>query len=635
MSIKQERTAIMVLLAMLWFMLVPVPLQAQDPPIVRLNTNGVTDVGSQFLVYIDPTGQRGIQDILEQPPEFLPIQSGDLNPGYSPLTYWIRLQLENPGPDEDWYIVGEVAHIQLEAWRITADGATAMSREEHRKDRDDIIPIHLAAGAASVFLLRLRTPYVADLRLKIINRKNLITRQHKQTVVIALIAGCLLSMIVYNLFLFLSLRDRNYFHYLLFALVNSHLNLIIVDFPRHIANWFGWNWWSIMPFYVPMAPMVTFIFARSFLQTQQQNLKLDKFMRAYMGGLVLIMAAAFFLPPSTLLNALNIYMVLGVLLLLLAGLMSLLTGFQPARFFLAGIGTFLVGILVLLLRSLGVLPSNFFTSNAHLMGQAAEMLLMSLALSNRIKLLEAAKTRAEVSAEVKSRLLRIISHDIVTPLTVVKATAWKMKKEVSDPSRVERILRATTIMEGIVSFIRKKEMMESGERLQLGPVILKETFDELAFLFHDRAQEKNIDLQFELEHPDLAVMAEPVSLSNEVLGNLISNAIKFSHPGGPVHIRAKKRPGDQVEISIQDCGIGMDASTVASLFDPAIKHSRPGTQGEKGIGFGMPLAKAYVDAYRGRIEAESRLPNVDQPKPGTTIRIILTAAAPALASVAT
>jgi signal transduction histidine kinase len=628
MPINQKRSGIMILPAVLWLMLAPKALQAQSPPIVRLHPDGVTEVSSQFLVYTDHSGQLEIQDILKHPPEFLPAQRGTLNTGYSSLTYWIKLQLENPGLEEGWFVVAEVPQIRLEAWRFHPEGTTPIRREEHLEDHDDIIPLRLAAGATSIFYLRLRTPYIADLRLSVMNRKNLMRRNHLQTVVVALVAGCLLAMIVYNFFLFLTLRDRNYFYYLLFALVNSHLNLIAVDFPRNIDNWFGWNWWSLMPFYVPMAPMVTFIFARSFLQTHQQSPRLDKLMLAYMGGLIIIMLAAFVAPPAPLLNFLNVYMVLGVWLLLFAGLFSLLSGFQPARFFLAGIGTFLVGILILLLRSIGLLPNNFYSSNAHVMAQAAEMLLMSLALGNRFKLLEDAKTRAEASAEVKSRLLRIISHDIVTPLTVVKATAYQLKKEVSDPSRVERIMRATTIIEDIVSFIRKKEMMDSGESMELGTVVLKDVFDELAFLFHDQAQEKSIDLHFELEHPDLAVIAEPVSLGNEVLGNLISNAIKFSYPGCPVHIRANRLRNGLVQISIQDSGIGMDADTIACLFDPAVKQSRQGTQGEKGIGFGMPLAKAYVDAYRGLIEAESRLQEHDKQNSGTTIRIILEAASP-------
>ncbi|HET9241141.1 MAG TPA: sensor histidine kinase [Oligoflexus sp.] len=613
------------LISFLWLMLAPKALGVSTAPVVTLDLAGTTNIGDRFLLLTD-NRSLDIHSISEKDHAgaFQIPSPADLNGGYSESIYWIKLSLHNPTPEQEWFLVAETPYMQFDVWRVHPDAAPTLLVAG--SDAKNFVPLTLASGSQAVFYLRMHTPYIADLKFHLMNREHLNRRNYKQTVFASLIAGCFLAMIIYNFFLFMTLRDKNYLYYLLFGLVNSHLNLLAVNFPTGIDYAFGWNWWAIMPYYVPMAPLVTFLFARSFLQSRYEIPRLDKVLLAYMGGLLLWMMAGFIVPASTHLNLLNVYMLLGVFLLILAGCRSLMKGYQPARFFLAGIGTFLIGILMLLLRSVGVLPSNFFTNNIHLLAQAAEMMLMSMALAHRIKLLEDAKTRAEVTAEVKSGLLRIISHDIVTPLTVVKATAWQLKKEVTDPSRVERVVRAASIIEEIVGFIRKKEMMENGEALALGAVLLRNTFDELAFLFHDRAQEKNIDLHFELEHSELAVLAEPVSLSNEVLGNLIANAIKFSFPGSPVRIRADRAKNGHVTIIIQDQGMGMDKATVARLFDSSIKQSRVGTQGEKGIGFGMPLAKAYVDAYGGRIEAQSQNASEASQNQGTTICITLKAA---------
>lgn len=612
------------LISLLWLMLAPRALGAATPPTITLDPAGTINIADHFLLLTDnrsldvDTISKNHADTFRIP------DSADLNGGYSESIYWMKFSLFNPTPEPEWFLVAETPYMQFDVWMVHPDAPPTLLAAG--SDAKDFVPLTLASGSHALFYLRMQTPYIADLKFHVMNRQHLNRRNYRQTVFASLIAGCFLAMIIYNFFLFMTLRDNNYLYYLLFALVNSHLNLLAVNFPPGIDHAFGWNWWAIMPYYVPMAPLVTFLFVRSFLQTRQELPALDKALLAYMGGLILWMLAAIFTPAATHLNLLNVYMLLGVVLLLLAGCRSLMKGYQPARFYLAGIGTFLIGILLLLLRSVGILPSNFFTNNIHLLAQAAEMMLMSMALGHRIKLLEDAKTRAEVTAEVKGRLLRIISHDIVTPLTVVKATAWQLRKEVADPARVERVVRAASIIEEIVGFIRKKEMMESGEVLELGPVLLKNTFDELAFLFQDRAQEKNISLHFEIEPSDLAVLAEPVSLSNEVLGNLLSNAIKFSLPGGAVRIRASRAKNGHVKISIQDEGIGMDAGTVAHLFDSSIKQSRAGTQGEKGIGFGMPLAKAYVDAYGGRIEATSEVAADASQTQGTTITITLDAA---------
>lgn len=624
---KTKSPGSLTLACLIWLMLAAQVLGAQTPPLITLDDAGTSSVDLRFLLYTDNRNET-IQEILkkDQQAAFVSPQSGIMNTGYSTATYWMKLRIQNPTQEKDWYLAAEIPHIQLDAFRVLPDQKVEASRESDVTHQREVVPLSIEPGAEALYFVRLRSPYIADLHLKIVNREQLHQRKDQQLIFVSLLAGCLTAMIVYNFFLFLSLRDRNYFYYLIFALVNSHLNLWAVRFPDNIDRWFGWNWWPIMPYYVPMAPLVTFIFARSFLQTRQQSPGLDKVLLAYMGGLGLSIVAAFFTEPPAQMNFLSFYMLLGIVLLLYAGLRSLWNGFPPARYFLAAIGTFLIGILILLMRSVGFLPANFFTNNVHLFAQAAEMLLMSLALGSRIKLLEVAKARAEVTSDIKTRLLRIISHDIVTPLTVVKATAYQLKREVSDPARVERVVRAASIIEDIVGFIRKKETMESGETMELGAVALKSVFDELAFLFHDRALEKEIVLNFELEDTQLAVQAEPVSLSNEVLGNLISNAIKFSQPGSKVLIHATRAKQGRVVITIRDHGIGMNAGTLSKLFDPAAKQSRQGTRGERGIGFGMPLAKAYVDAYGGLIEVISLPTEQDAAKAGTTVRIILDAA---------
>ncbi|WP_141733332.1 sensor histidine kinase [Oligoflexus tunisiensis] len=614
-----------VLACLIWLVLTTQILATTHLLPITLDADGSTSVGTGFLLYTDPNGQLGIADILQkdQQQQFQPVQSQQLNTGYTSASFWLKFVLHNGTSEEDWHLVGVLPYLNVKAWRLTSTGVVQEEPTDHRP----VIPIVLKSGTLNTFFVRVQTPYLADLHFRIMNRRVLTDSIHRRTVFVSIIAGCFLSMVVYNFFLLLSLRDRNYFYYLLFALINIHLNLMAAQFPANIMTWFGINWWALEPLYVPMAPMVTLVFARSFLQTKQHLPRLDTILRLYMVGLGLLMLAYLVVPRAQLMNIINAYMVVAIGLLLLAGFRSLQTGFKPAAYFLAGLGTFLIGMLILLMKSMGILQSNYFTNNIYLVGHSAEMLLMSLALGGRIKLLEAAKTRAEVTVQVKSRLLRIISHDIVTPLTVVKATAYYLKKESHDIARVERIVRAATIIEDIVGFIRKKESMESGEELELGPVLLQQVFDEIAFLFQDKALEKRIELNFSLEHPGLAIQAEPVSFSNEVMGNLVSNAIKYSFPDSRVDIDASLNPDGRVIITISDSGLGMDAGTLESFFDPSKKQRRQGTNGEKGIGFGMPLAKAYIDAYGGKIEVESRAREEHPLNSGTTVRIVLDAAA--------
>jgi signal transduction histidine kinase len=100
-------------------------------------------------------------------------------------------------------------------------------------------------------------------------------------------------------------------------------------------------------------------------------------------------------------------------------------------------------------------------------------------------------------------------------------------------------------------------------------------------------------------------MAEPVSFMNSALNNILTNAIKFSFPGGVITIAARNL-GAAVELSVTDRGIGMSEKLLADLFDISKQTSRNGTSGEKGTGFGMPLLKKFVSLYGGAVEIESK-----------------------------
>jgi hypothetical protein len=367
------------LISLLWLMLAPQALGVSSAPLVTLDLSGTTAIGDRFLLFLTDNRSLDVHSILEKDRAgaFKIPEPADVNGGYTESIYWMKLSLANPSPEHEWFLVAETPHMQFDVWRIQSDGTPTQLPLEVGADAKDFVPLPLATGTQADFYLRMHTPYIADLKFHVMDKPHLNRRHHKQTVFSSLITGCFLAMIIYNFFLFMTLRDANYLYYLLFAIVNSQLNLLAVNFPPGIDQALGLNWWAILPYYVPMAPMVTFLFARSFLQTRQQTPRLDTVLLAYMLGLILWMLAALVAPANEQLNLLNIYMLLGVFLLLLAGGRTLMLGYKPARFFLAGIGTFLIGILLLLLRSVGVLPSNFFTNNFHLLAQAAEMMLMS------------------------------------------------------------------------------------------------------------------------------------------------------------------------------------------------------------------------------------------------------------------
>jgi signal transduction histidine kinase len=116
------------------------------------------------------------------------------------------------------------------------------------------------------------------------------------------------------------------------------------------------------------------------------------------------------------------------------------------------------------------------------------------------------------------------------------------------------------------------------------------------------AENKKIDLVNSIEDGTLALADEKATLT--ILRNLVSNAIKYSHPGGIVTI-GSKRNEKTIEISVADNGIGMDKSTLNKLFELTEKVSQTGTAQETGTGLGLILCKELIEKQNGKIWAKS------------------------------
>ncbi|NRA47188.1 MAG: ATP-binding protein [Oligoflexales bacterium] len=104
---------------------------------------------------------------------------------------------------------------------------------------------------------------------------------------------------------------------------------------------------------------------------------------------------------------------------------------------------------------------------------------------------------------------------------------------------------------------------------------------------------------------EVFVLADRVTLGNQVINNILSNAVKFSYPEGTITIKCENSGSEEVVLSIMDQGIGMPDSLKEKLFSLGEQTSRNGTAGERGTGFGMPLVKTFVDYYGGRVEIKT------------------------------
>ena len=231
-------------------------------------------------------------------------------------------------------------------------------------------------------------------------------------------------------------------------------------------------------------------------------------------------------------------------------------------------------------------------------------------------------------------LLRVVTHDIANPLTIIQGniqillSSLKKGKELA-LNKFEKIQRASRSIADILEHVRQMQALESGKlMIKLEEVNINDVMKDELFIFKDKLEQKKLELILEDSGLDnLRIMAEKVSFTNQVLSNIISNAIKFSAENGKIIVSAKGSDVNNVVLKIEDNGIGIPKKLLKDIFMPNKKTTRIGTSGEVGTGFGMPLVKSYIEKYGGKIEVKSKTIDESPDDHGTAIFLTLKRAA--------
>jgi two-component system, OmpR family, sensor histidine kinase KdpD len=246
----------------------------------------------------------------------------------------------------------------------------------------------------------------------------------------------------------------------------------------------------------------------------------------------------------------------------------------------------------------------------------------------RVRLtINAAQTEAkEDNQKLRTALLSSLSHDLRTPLTAIRGAAETLASagEALDPAtRIDllaSITQDTGRMTKFLSNIMEMARVETGEinarrdRLQLAEIV------EAAVARIPGAMYTGVNIADDATH----VLADS-ALLEQILVNILDNAVKYSPEGSRIAISAR-RSGSKIAISIADEGVGIPAEDLPNIFDSFFRATR-GDRVAPGTGLGLAIAKAFTEAMGGSIRAQSPRPDLPADgAPGTVITVELPAA---------
>ena len=212
----------------------------------------------------------------------------------------------------------------------------------------------------------------------------------------------------------------------------------------------------------------------------------------------------------------------------------------------------------------------------------------------------------ERSEEAKRRMIADISHELRTPLTAIRTVIDGLRDRLIEPGEEtyaaiqDRILLLTRLVEDL----HQLALADSG-RLSIDrePVSLARIIDGIVETIGVQLEDSGITLARSID-PGLPRVAVDRQRIEQVLLNLIANAIRHTPQGGRIEISARKRDEDSLLVSVCDTGEGIDPFDLPHIFERFYRADTART-GEGGAGLGLPIAKALIEAHGGEIWAEA------------------------------
>jgi two-component system cell cycle sensor histidine kinase PleC len=252
-------------------------------------------------------------------------------------------------------------------------------------------------------------------------------------------------------------------------------------------------------------------------------------------------------------------------------------------------------------------------------------------LTGKVKLLQAreeqlsealkAETRANAA---KSDFLALMSHELRTPLNAIIGFSEVMGSEMLGPLGHPRYREYAGDVHGagkhllaLINDILDLSKAAAGKfELSCEEISPADTVTECLRLTRGKAHEGGLRLIAEVA-PGLPNVIVDRLRFKQALINLCSNAIKFTPPGGSVHIAAYQAGNDTFVLSVRDTGIGMSPEQIPVALEPFRQVASPFARNAEGTGLGLALVKSLIECHDGRLEIESALHK------GTTVRLIL------------
>jgi PAS domain S-box-containing protein len=380
-------------------------------------------LSNSFLFLEDKDGKLTLDDVRDPAMQsrFQQVSATDgANFGLTRSAIWLKVILNTGSSSrEDWLL--EIAYPPLDRFELYAPAGTGFEKQvggdlypfAHRAvpHRNHVVPVRLARGQSNVLYLRVESEGTVAAPATLWQPDALWQHDMEAYAALSLYFGVLTGLFLYNLLLFVSVREAAYLLYVMFAGSMAIGQAALTGLGAQFL-WSDWTWWNSVspPVGLSMAAIFGTLFARDFLSSNVRMPRIDKWLLALLVGWALAVLAAVALPYTVSSYMVTVLAVVSVVTMVAVGIVSVKREFAGARYFFTAWAVLLVGVVTLSLHNTGFLPSNPITSNGLLIGSALEMVLLSFALGDRINVARRFKEQAQARLAAERAMVQALSH---------------------------------------------------------------------------------------------------------------------------------------------------------------------------------------------------------------------------------
>lgn len=553
----------------------------------------------------DPSAALTLPDIMARRVDFQPLADPRPNLGMTQSAFWLHAALSGTGhPESRWLI--EVAAPVLDDVSVYFTRSGVVIDRQFAGDmraftgrpyahRNPVFPVPDAGADMIDVWLRIASEGTMVVPVTLWREDAYLRQDNGLLLFMGGYFGLLVTLIVYNAFLFLAVRDRSYLFYVSYLGGTALLQFTLA----------GWSSQYLWPGAAGLSNTMTIVFFAMttglgaffpvhFLDLRRRQRVLGRILSALAFATIPTVAIGIWVSYLHGLRLMMLVTVAVVVVIVVAGIRGFVSGYRPARFVLLAFSALAPGAVLLIMRTVGWVPSNFFTDHAIELGTACEAILLSFGLADRINLLEAEKTAARAEAaraqarfsrdlienqETDRRRIAGALHDSIgQSLLVLRNTLRRMAGKQGNQADVAELLELSDQVRGTLNETRSLSRLLHPHQLDsLGLVPAIQAMADQAF------EATGIACETRLEPVDGRLDRENHIHAFRFIQEAVNNVIKHAK-ARRCSIFVGNRDGG-LEIRVEDDGQGLPENAVDAMTDAD--------------GFGLAMLRERVNLMNG------------------------------------